>query len=165
MHSLIYVLVETASEADAISEAEDVLADLCGATPARYGPYDSYRLFDGDDREELVARWRELPTVAQLDAEPGSDMVEAGLRQHTEAFHRNFNIVRNAIVDHPPEAVMASDRVRTAFQRLGARRGPPVTLYNEFGDGIRSQERLTTHVRELTDGDRTGWVVPADVHH
>jgi hypothetical protein len=166
MHSLIYILVETASKADAISEAEDILTDLCGGNLARYGPYDSYTLFQGNHRDELVARWRgTIPPAAPIDSDTGREMVEDGWRQHKQSFHRDLDTVAAAIDDHSRDELMASDSIRTAFQRLGARRGPPVTLYDQFADGIRSRGQLDIHLDELTDGDRTGWVVPADVHH
>ena len=50
MHSLIYILVETASKADAISEAADILTDLCGANPGRLGPHALHPSFPRDLR-------------------------------------------------------------------------------------------------------------------
>ncbi|GAA5054502.1 hypothetical protein ACFFQF_24475 [Haladaptatus pallidirubidus] len=163
MHQVIYALVEASTEDTALACGKAALDRLVGAGPDNAAIFDYYVTFD-DERSFVAgkARWGELPVVAPVDSDEGTELLERGWEATKQEFERNLERVRTAVTEFSDDELMHDkDLARHACYNLGTYRGPSLYLYTEFGDAIRNRE----HLEHVLNADEQVWIVPADVHY
>ncbi|WP_227379180.1 hypothetical protein [Haladaptatus halobius] len=163
MHQVIYALVEASTEDTALACGKAVFDRLIGAGPDNAAIFDYYVTFD-DERSSVAgkARCGELPVVAPVDSDEGTELLDRGWEAISQEFKRNLERVRTAVNEFSTDELMHDkDLARHACYNLGAYRGPPLYLYTEFGDAIRNRE----HLDHVLDADEQVWIIPADVHY
>jgi hypothetical protein len=139
-----YALVEASTEDTALAGGKAVFDRLVGAGPDNAAIFDYYVTFD-DERSSVAgkARCGELPVVAPVDSDEGTDLLERGWEATSQEFKRNLERVRTAINEFSTDELMHDkDLARHACYNLGAYRGQSLYLYTEFGDAIRNREHL-----------------------
>lgn len=159
MHMIIYALVEASATDEALAAGRTVFNRLTGIDGAAF---DSYVTFD-NERTTIAgkARWGEQPIAAPLDSQQGQELLEQGWEATTNEFHRYLDQVKTALDKLTDEQIMRNEAlVRFAFRQLGAREGPSIALYDQYGSGIRNPDELDRIREEHEDL----WTVPADVH-
>ena len=163
MHQIIHAIVDAQSRDDALGVARGCVFDrLVGATPESCAEFDYYVTFDEESRVAGKTRWGELPVAARLDSDEGRDLLARGWNATKEAFEHNLTEAREALADLSDEEIMNNgDFVRDHFMNLGAYAGPPIHLYDEHGNGIRTFEDFAWAYEDLDEP----WIVPADVHY
>lgn len=160
MHTLIHILVEADCQSAALNAAADALAVLVGdmEEPA---VFDEFRMFSAaKGREDAVDIWGDLPPAAALDTAEGRHLLDQGWEDTKRKFEENLEHVRAALESFSDEEIM-NDRtdIRHTFYRLGVLEGSPIHLYDKFGYGIGSRNRLEKTLDRYDDI----WIVPADV--
>jgi hypothetical protein len=162
MHKLIYALVEASTTDDALATGRAVFDRLTGVGTHTSAVFDSYTTFEDGPRADAARdRWADFPAAAPIDSVAGQGLVDRGWRATEAEFEQNLDRVREVLDSHTDEEIMCDDDLsRHAFYRVGAYRGPMVSLYDEYGNGIRDRERLDD---VLADSENL-WVVPADAY-
>lgn len=159
MHMIIYALVEASTTDEALAAGRTVFNRLTGIDGTAFDYYVTF-----DDESTSVAgraRWGERPIAAPLDSQQGQELLERGWETTTTEFHRYLDQVKTALDELTDEQIMRNEaRVRFAFRQLGAREGPVIILYDQYGSGIRNPDELDRIQKECEDL----WIVPADVH-
>jgi hypothetical protein len=162
MHALIYAIVPASDTDQALVEARTVFDRLVGARAHACPVFDYYVTFEETDCSVAgPARWGDRPTAAPLDSEAGAELLDQGWSATKAEFQRHLDRVRTVIDEYDDDAIFRDvEGVRHAFNQLGAYRGPAISLYDEYADGIREP----AHLERLQDDDVERWIVPADVH-
>ncbi|MFC5971394.1 hypothetical protein ACFPYI_08645 [Halomarina salina] len=167
MHQLIYALVEASTASDALARAHSVFDGLTGPDLQIAPVFDYYVTFD-DDSSTVAgpARWGDLPTVVRADSPAGRRLIDRGWAATEREFQRDLARARDTL-DRLSDADVMRDveLARYTCRRLGARRGPPISLYDGSGQGVRDRETLDRLLARERDADLFLWVVPADVHY
>lgn len=163
MHQVIHAIVDAQTRDDALGVARGCVFDrLVGATRDSCAEFDYYVTFNEDARVGGKARWGELPIAAQLNSADGRELLAQGWNATKAEFERNLAEVRETLTTLNNEEIMNDDDlVRHHCANLGAYAGPPVYLYDEFGNGIRTPDDFVWACEDL---DKP-WIVPADVHY
>ena len=163
MHQIIHALVDAQTREDALGVARGSVFDrLVGATCDGRREFDYYVTFDQDGTTVAgKARWGDLPVAARLNTEEGRELLARGWNATKAEFERNLTEVREELNNLSDEEIMNNDDlVRHHCANLGAYAGPPIHLYDEFGNGIRTPDDFVFACRDFEEP----WIVPADVH-
>lgn len=161
MHMLIYALVEASTQEDALAAGKSAFDQLVGASPHRTAVFDYCVCFDEETPVAGASRWGELPVAAPVESDEGAKLLDHGWKATESEFQCHLERVREALADLTDEEIMRDTNLaRHAFHQVGAYDGPTISLYNEFGSGIRHRQQLD----RILEGSEGLWVVPEDVH-
>jgi hypothetical protein len=163
MHQVIHAIVDAQTRDDALGVARGCVFDrLVGATRDSCAEFDYYVTFNEDARVAGKARWGKLPIAAQLNSADGRELLAQGWNATKAEFERNLGEVRDALDEFNDKEIRNNeDLIRHRCANLGAYAGPPIYLYDEFGNGIRAPKDFVWACEDLDNP----WIVPADVHY
>jgi len=164
---VIRAIVYAQNEQDGLSKAKYVFDRLC-----ERAVFDYYATFDEDNGPVAgKGRWGELPVVASAESKEGKELIEEGMRFTKKDFMQRLKVVREVLASKSDEEVFESEydkeMVRHQFYCLGEYQGSSTWLYDNDGEGIRTEEFLEKVLNKWEDErfkDLKVYVVPADVH-
>lgn len=157
--TIIYALVDAPTQEIAIEHAETSFDIILESVSRPIECFTTYRLFQGDNREELYDRWGQYPLAARITSEVGEELLDIAWLETETNFEENLEIVRDLLESTSAEEIMENRYLaRNAFLRVGAFRGQSVPLYGERGAPIRDRQTLEKYLEQHTQL----WIVPAE---
>lgn len=120
----------------------------------------------------------DIPAVVRADSDIGQQLIDDAFQQMVAAWQEAIDRIQLYLEETDPRDFWEYESanqtiIRVGFQMLGAFRGFPIQLYDHYGNGIRTRERLDTVLDKQLDGelrdeqphaDQTVYVVPADAY-
>ena len=187
MHMIIRIICYGKDEKEAREQAEIILEDnLVGGDKS----FDYGTFFDDETAGASgKARWGNLTSVALADSKEGKKLIDEGMKFTKEEFKRNLQKVKEIIDSYSEDELFEGevtdikskilekldgkkDIDLTMFKYycscLGEYRGSNIFLYDNDGEGIRSERHLKDVLNKWNRKDYEGlniYVVPVDVHH
>jgi hypothetical protein len=178
MHQVISAIVYAEDKEEALDNAKGIFDGL-----VEEGVFDYYRTFD-EDGSGISGRdrWGDLPVCAEADSQEGKKLIDDEMKYTKDEFMENIKKIRETLSKFSDEDLFSRDEdnsdvnlFRYHCYWIGQHKGTSVWLYNDDGDGIRSEEELNRALDKYVDlykeegeenpyTDDTVWVVPADVH-
>ena len=169
MHMVIRAIVYAQDEKEGLEKAKTIFEGLCEGAGSHFDYYQSF-----DEEGTPVSgkgRWGELPGIALVDSPEGKKLIEEGMWATKKEFMTHLKIVRDVLASKSDAEIFGvefdAEMFRYRCYCLGESEGPSVWLYDNNGEGVRTEERLTDTLRKWDSDeykDLKVFVVPADVH-
>ena len=176
MHQVINAIVYAEDEEEAMDQARGIFENM-----VERGIFDYYRTFDEDmDGVSGKSRWGELPACADAGSEEGKKLVDDGMKYTKDEFIEDVGKIRECLSKFSDEEIFSGDARENMLFRshcfhAGQYKGASVWLYDNDGDGIRTEKEMNDALGKYAclyedEGKKnpyendTVWVVPADVH-
>jgi len=185
MHQIIRVLVFANDKEEALSNAGEVLDNLCENNRV----FDYYSLFTDEDSTEVSGkgRWGDLPEAVLASSKEGKKLIEDGINYTKKEFIDNLKKIKRMIKKFSMEDLFnersnkstKNDKFDLSMFKhwlylAGMYQGTAIWLYDQNGDGIKDAGYLKNVLdkwecnydknEKNPDIDKDVWVVPADVH-
>ena len=176
MHQVISAIVYAEDEEEAMNQASRIFDNMVVLEI-----FDYYRTFDEDgDGVSGKSRWGKLPAYAKADSEEGKKLVGDGMKYTKDEFIEDVGKIRECLSKFSDEEIFNGDArenllFRCYCHHAGQYKGSSVWLYDNDGDGIRTEKEMNDTLGKYAclyedKGEKnpyandTVWVVPADVH-
>ncbi|WP_436936558.1 hypothetical protein [Halovenus marina] len=155
--ALVYILVEAPSRKIAVQRAKAAMEDVIDAVSRPYETFQEYKMFQGEDAQDLRETFGEKPAAAPLKTNQGKQLLDEAWEQTEQNFNENLEAVRELLDQYSNEELMKdAEHVRLRFLRLGTTIGPSVPIYTETSYPIRDRDEL----EHFIDAHGEIWIVP-----
>jgi hypothetical protein len=184
MHMVIRAIVYAKDKDGALDKARDIFEMLT----ANQHPFDYYRMFDNEGTSVSgKGRWGDLPEACLASSKEGKELIDEGFKYTKNKFMEAIEHIRKSIEAKSDEELFEDKYVEGEdastngmfkywCYSAGEYEGSGIFLYNDDGEGIRSQHQLDDALnkykaiyedrgQENPNKDDKIWVVPADVHY
>ena len=177
MHMIIRAIVFAKNNDDALNKAEIVFKRLC----EDQRPFDYYAMFDTPGTAVSGAgRWGQMEAVSLASSRQGLKLINEGMKYQKESFLQGISRLKQHLKRGIDELWLNNTAWKKDIgsfhytcHQLGQYSGGEVFLYDQDGEGIRSETHLDDVLNRWADkegvipeeySDLKVYVVPADVH-